>query len=112
MHSFVIHRFSLASQQYRQAPIAKSRLLPRQLHQTQAQPFIAPPALITVTRYRHRQQAAGSPLADGVVAQASACELSPFAFDFDFDFRYCFHFSFCLNFLCPQPSTLPRILLF
>ena len=33
VHSFVVHRFSAASQQNMQAPIPESRLLPRQLHQ-------------------------------------------------------------------------------
>src|SRR5450759_3403148 len=67
-----------------QAPIAEPRLLPRQLHQTQTQPFVAPPALITVTRYRHCQQMAGAPLAEGILlahlphSRLQDCELHPF----------------------------------
>src|SRR5271163_4118138 len=67
-----------------QAPIAEPRLLPCQLHQTQTQPFIATPALITVARYRHRQQAAGPPLAEGILlphlphSRLQDCELHPF----------------------------------
>ena|ERR1700722_15533718 len=52
MHSFVIHKFSITSQQNMQTPIAELLLLPCELHQPQPKPFIAPPALIVVTRYR------------------------------------------------------------
>jgi hypothetical protein len=80
----MVNRFSAAPQQYMQAPIPESRLFPRQLHQPHPQPFIAPLALIAVAGYRHRHQAAGSPLAEGILlphlphSRLQDCELHPF----------------------------------
>src|SRR5947208_3044030 len=50
-----------------QPPIPEARLLPRQLHQLRAQRLIAASRPVAVTRYRHHQQTARPPLAEGIV---------------------------------------------
>src|SRR6266498_313722 len=66
MHALVVHSFSASPQQHLQPPIAKARLLPRQLHQPRAQRLIALCPLVAVTRYRHPHQPANPALADHV----------------------------------------------
>src|SRR5579863_9768107 len=80
-HSSRIRPLKLSTRPF---PIAEPRLFPCQLHQPHSQPFIAAPALIPVTRYRHGQQPTGPPLAEGILfahlphSRLHDCELHPF----------------------------------
>jgi hypothetical protein len=73
MHPLVVHMLSRAAQQNMQPPIPEARLLPRQLHQPRSQRLIAAPALVAIARYRHRHQAARTPLAEGILPAHFSC---------------------------------------
>src|SRR5208283_3062473 len=84
MHALVVHMLSRAAQQHMQPPIPKARFLPRQLHQPRSQRLIRAPALVATARYRHRHQAARTPLAEGILpahlldSRLQGYELQPF----------------------------------
>ena len=67
VYPLVVHRVPLAPQQHMQPPIAKPRLLQRQLPQFRAQRTIIAPCSIPIRAHRQQHQRTRPPLAEGIL---------------------------------------------